>query len=186
MRTGCTSRGSTHLIVLRGNSGSGKTSTARALQATRDRDLAVVSQDAIRRDLLRERDVPGGANIELIDTIARHCLDRGYHVLIEGILYATRYTPMLAALRRDHTGPSSFFYLDISLAETLRRHTTRPQRSQFSGEQMREWYVERDLLPEGGETVIEEDSPLETTVQQILRESGLTASAQQVVSSDPR
>ncbi|MGV9779052.1 hypothetical protein [Streptosporangium sp. NPDC003464] len=30
----------------------------------------------------------GGANIELIDTIARHRLKRGHHVLIEGILYA--------------------------------------------------------------------------------------------------
>ncbi|WP_433259453.1 AAA family ATPase (plasmid) [Streptosporangium sp. CA-135522] len=172
--------------MLRGNSGSGKTSIARALQAARDRDLAVVGQDAVRRDILRERDVPGGANIELIDTIARHCLERGYHVLIEGILYADRYAPMLAALRRDHAGPSCCFYLDIPLAETLRRHTTRPQRSQFSGEQMRQWYRERDLLPEGGETIIGKDSSLETTVQQILRVSGLAAAGERVVSGPSR
>ncbi|MER5321671.1 DUF4162 domain-containing protein [Streptosporangium roseum] len=60
---------------------------------------------------------------------------------------------MPAALRRDHPGPSFCFYLDIHLAETLRRHATRPQRSQFSGEQMRQWYRKRDLLPEGGETI---------------------------------
>ncbi|WP_433259712.1 hypothetical protein ACQPYK_48975 (plasmid) [Streptosporangium sp. CA-135522] len=92
---------------------------------------------------------------------------------------------MLAALRRDHPGPASFFYLDIPLAETLRRHTTRPQRSQFSGEQMRQWYRERDLLPEGDETIIGQDSPLETTVQQILRESGLAA-GEQIVSGQSR
>ncbi|MFD8562811.1 AAA family ATPase [Streptosporangium canum] len=183
MRTGSPH---THLIVLRGNSGSGKTSIARVLQAARDRDLAVVSQDAIRRDILRERDVPGGANIDLIDTIARHCLKRGYHVLIEGILHADRYAPMLAALRRDHPGPSSFFYLDIPLAETLRRHTTRPQRSQFSGEQMRQWYRQRDLLPESDETIIGADSSLEATVQQILHESGLAASGDQAVSGQSR
>ncbi|WP_205825651.1 hypothetical protein [Microbispora catharanthi] len=33
---------------------------------------------------------------------------------------------------------------------------------------MREWYRERDLLPDGYETVIGEDSPLEASVRQVL------------------
>ena len=30
-------------------------------------------------------------NIGLIDQIARHCLDQGYHVVLDGILYADWY-----------------------------------------------------------------------------------------------
>lgn len=41
----------TRLVILRGNSGSGKSSVARALQKRRERSqLAVVSQDVVRRD----------------------------------------------------------------------------------------------------------------------------------------
>lgn len=93
----------TRLIVLRGNSGSGKTTTARALRtAYGRRGLAVVGQDVIRRDILRERDEPGGVNIGLIDTITRYSLEHGHHVVLEGIFTAGRYGPMLAALGRDY------------------------------------------------------------------------------------
>ncbi|MCW2942811.1 MAG: Sli3 [Actinomycetia bacterium] len=163
------------LIVLRGNSGSGKTSVALGLRARYGRGLAVVSQDTVRRDLLRERDVPNGVNIGLIDTIVRYTLDRGYHVVLEGILTADRYAAMLEALRHDHPGPSLWYYLDVSLQETLRRHDTRPQRHAFGAQEMQEWYQERDLLPDAGETIIGEASDLDTTVRQVLQESGLRA-----------
>ena len=162
------------LIVVRGNSGSGKSSVARAVRdAYGHRGLALVSQDVIRRDILRELDKPEAVNIGLIDTICRCALDHGHHVILEGILAASRYGSMLQQLRRDHLGTSSFFYLDISYEETLRRHNTRPQRNQFSAEDMRAWYLERDVLPDGCETLIGQDSSLEDTVRRIMREVGL-------------
>ncbi|GIH52324.1 protein-L-isoaspartate(D-aspartate) O-methyltransferase [Microbispora rosea] len=164
----------TRLIVLRGNSGSGKTSVARAVRAAYGRGLALVGQDVVRRELLRERDVHDGVSIGLIDTIVRYSLDHGYHVLLEGILTAIRYGAMLQSLCRDHAGTSAFFYLDVSFPETLRRHDSRAQRSEFTPDQMREWYRERDLLPDGCETVIGEDSPLEASVRQVLRQARLT------------
>lgn len=144
-----------------------------AVRAAYGRGLAVVGQDNVRREILRERDVPGGVNIGLIDTIARYSLTQGYHVVLEGILNAGRYGPMLQALRRDHPSNSAFFYLDVSIEETLRRHQTRPLRAQVTSEQMREWYRHLDLLPGAYETVIPEDSPLEATALRVLRESGL-------------
>jgi hypothetical protein len=65
------------LIVLRGNSGSGKTIVARALCDAYGRGVAWVSQDLIRRIILREKDRPGGANIGLIEQVARYSLDPG-------------------------------------------------------------------------------------------------------------
>jgi predicted kinase len=93
----------TRLIVLRGNSGSGKSTIARAVrQACGSTRIAWVSQDLIRRVILSEQDRPGGANIALIGQVARYSLDHGYHVLLDGIFRADRYQPMLAALHRDH------------------------------------------------------------------------------------
>ncbi|WP_433174908.1 AAA family ATPase [Actinoallomurus sp. CA-150999] len=160
------------LIVLRGNSGSGKTSVAHAVRAAYGRGLAIVSQDVVRREMLREHDVPGGVNIGLIDVITRHALGAGYHVVLEGILAAERYGTMLRALRRDHPR-GAWFYLDASWDETLRRHASRPQREEFGAEHMREWYRPLDLLPGRCETVIAETSPLEETVRQVMREAGL-------------
>ncbi len=57
----------TQLIVIRGNSGAGKTTVAKALCDAHGPGAAWVSQDLIRRLILRERDRPGGANIGLID-----------------------------------------------------------------------------------------------------------------------
>jgi len=110
---------STTLIVLRGNSASGKSTVASALRDRYGRGIAIVGQDNLRRIVLRERDVPGGAYIGLVDTVARYALDHGYHTIIEGIFYAAHCAGMLTALRADHRGGSHFYYLDVPFQETL-------------------------------------------------------------------
>ncbi|MCF6475651.1 kinase [Nonomuraea sp. MG754425] len=173
MRTGSSD---TVLIVIRGNSGSGKSSVARSIRtAYGRRGLAVIGQDVVRRDILRELDKPEGLNISLIDLMCRHVLDAGHHVVLEGILIRSRYGRMLRRLVADHAGVTCCFYLDVSFDETVRRHATRPQSADFTPDLMREWYVPRDLLPDGRETVIGEDSSLERTVERILADSRLTA-----------
>jgi hypothetical protein len=44
---------------------------------------------------------------------------------------------------RSHRGGSHVFYLDVSLDESLRRHATRPQAADFTGAEMRSWYLPR-------------------------------------------
>ncbi|MFI7126776.1 hypothetical protein ACIBQ1_13860 [Nonomuraea sp. NPDC050153] len=78
---------------------------------------------------------------------------------------------MLQTLRADFPGRSRFFYLDIPFEETLRRHATLPQSAEFGPDLMREWYVERDLLPGAYETIIGQDSTLEETVRRLLSET---------------
>ncbi len=166
--------GPARLVVLRGNSGSGKSSIAAGIRARYGRGIALVGQDNLRRTVLRERDVPGGANIGLIDTVARYALRNGFHVIIDGILYAAHYASMLDALYRDHQGISRFYYLDVPLAETLRRHATRPQATEFGEADIRSWYRERDLLPSGIEQVIPAASSLAQSIRLVLHEAGLT------------
>jgi hypothetical protein len=135
----------------------------------------VVGQDNLRRIVLRERDIPGGANIGLIDIVARYALDHGFHVVIDGILYACHYGAMLEALRHDHRGVCKMYYLDVPFEETMHRHATRPQATEFGRVEMQAWYRERDLLPGGAEQVIPASCSLESAVRQIMRETGLAA-----------
>jgi predicted kinase len=165
----------TRLIVVRGNSGSGKSSVANALREACGRGVAWVSQDLIRRTILGEKDRPGGVNIGLIDQVTRYILDRGYHVVLDGILYADRYEPLLSGLGRDHAGVSRFYYLDVSLEETLRRHLTRPLAAEVGAEQMRDWYRPRDLLVAISERIIPETSTLAQTTALILADTQLLA-----------
>ena len=161
------------LIVIRGNSASGKSAIAAEIRRRYGRGLAIVGQDNLRRQVLRERDVPGGANIDLIDLTARFALARGFHVIVEGILYADHYGEMLTALIADRAGSARAYYLAVPWAETLRRHASKPQAAEYGETEMRGWYRERDLLPDGLERVIPAASSLDETVRRIMAESGL-------------
>ncbi|MFJ5264855.1 AAA family ATPase [Streptomyces sp. NPDC088387] len=163
----------TRLVVLRGNSASGKSSVAAGLREEFGRGLALVGQDNLRRTVLRERDRPGAANIGLVDLTARYALDAGYHVVIEGILYADHYGAVLTRLRADHRGPTHGYYLDVPFEETLLRHATKPIAEDVDETRLREWYRPRDLLPDGSETVIDAGSALHETVDRIMCDTGL-------------
>ena len=163
----------TRLVLLRGPSGSGKSSTARAVRERLGRGVAWVEQDHLRRILLREWDVRGGVNIGLIDTTVRYCLDAGYHVVLEGVLVARHYGDMLTRLIADHRGRTCCYHFVVPFEETVRRHATRRQAAEFTPEEMRAWYVERDLLPGDVETVIPAEHSLAETVEQVLRDLAL-------------
>ncbi|MBM0231445.1 kinase [Micromonospora sp. STR1_7] len=163
----------TILVCIRGNSGSGKSSIARELRRRHGRGCALVEQDCLRRILLRERDKPGGAAPALIGQTVRFALDHGYHVVLEGILHSSRYRAMLTALRDGHRGQSLFCYLDVSLAETLRRHLTRPQVSEFTAEDMSGWYAAHDVLGWSDELVLPETTRLDEAVEAIAAVAGL-------------
>lgn len=128
----------TRLVILRGNSASGKSSIARAVrEQLSGHRVVVIHQDVIRREILGEHDVPGAANIGLIDLITRYALDQEFHVVLEGILYAPHYGAMLGQLVIDHRGLTRCYYLDVPLEETLLRHATKRPTSEYGEAEMR-------------------------------------------------
>lgn len=132
----------TRLIVVRGKSASGNSSVAAGLRGKFGRNLAIVGQDNLRRTVLRERDRHGAASIGLIDLTARYALDNGFHVVVEGILYADRYATMLRNLVRAHRGVSRCYYLHVPYAETVLRHATKPDAEYLkhpTEDHLREW-----------------------------------------------
>lgn len=162
----------TRLIVLRGNSGSGKTTTARALREHLGRQLALVEQDYLRRIVLKARDTVDGPHYGLIEQTVRYALDAGYDVVLEGILRRQRYHALLARLAREHRGVTLAYYFDVSWEETLRRHTARPQSAEFGPDEMQRWYCPRDLLGWPEERLVPESATLAETTERILAELG--------------
>lgn len=129
-----------HLIVIRGNSASGKTTLALRLQHALGRGTANIGQDHFRRNVLREHDVAGATNIGFIDSSARYCLEAGWNVIVEGILIASLYQDMLSALLSSHRGPTHLYYLKVDLAETIRRHEARPLAAEVPSTKLHEWF----------------------------------------------
>lgn len=163
---------SARLIVLRGNSGSGKSATARAVRAASGQKIALVEQDYLRRFILKERDSADGDNIALIEQVTEFALARDYHVMLEGILAFSHYGEMLSRLRA-RCPDSHFYYFDISLEETLRRHATKPNAHEFGEPELRAWYRANDLTGFPGERIITESATLPQIVARILAETGL-------------
>ena len=170
----------THLIILRGNSASGKSTIAREIRNRYGRGMAIIGQDVVRRDILWEKEEPTSVNIGMIELMARHALDRGMHVIVEGILSCSSYGACCLA-RRDHRGATACFYLDVPFDETVRRHATKPIAAEVDNATLGSWYRPLDLVPDLAEHRIDASSSCDASVEAIIARSGLL----QQVAEDP-
>ena len=127
------------LIVLRGNSGSGKSTIAERLQSELPGRAAILSQDHFRRVIYHEREQDSLAHADLLEAAAAHCLGVGQHVILDGIFNADRYGPMLARVRLM-TEDARFYSFDLSFEETVLRHQTRSRAVDFTADEMAVWY----------------------------------------------
>jgi predicted ABC-type ATPase len=157
------------LVIIRGNSGCGKSTTSKRLRYALGYETMLVSQDVIRRDILRVKDTSGNPSIQLIKDTVIYGLGLGFDVIVEGILHRDKYGQMLRELATlfDET---YVYYFDISFEETLRRHQTKPNAHEFGETLMREWYVASDVLNLPSEKLITEDQSQDEILQVILND----------------
>ena len=158
------------LIILRGNSGSGKSTVAKKLRDATDRKIAIVEQDYLRRFILKEKETEGTNNLGLISQTVEYAIQQGYDVVLEGILYFPRYGKMLEKLIA--IAPESYvFYFDVTLDETIRRHATKPNSHDFGEKELREWYKPRDLTNFKNEHIIPERHSMEQSIELIKQQA---------------
>jgi len=131
-----------------------------------------VSHDILRREVLHSPDVDGTPAVDLIEMTARFALDRGLHVVVEGILYAARYGAMLRRLTAEHRGITRCYLLDVPFEETLRRHRTKEVAGEFGEEQMRSWWQDEPRVDGLDEQTIRAASTREETLAHILTDCG--------------
>ncbi|MFZ1801687.1 MAG: AAA family ATPase [Candidatus Saccharimonas aalborgensis] len=159
-------------LIIRGNSGSGKTTVAKELRARISDGLSgntlLVQQDVLRRDMLRERDMPEKCSvIELIELVVEFGRRQGRIVILEGILVTKKYGPMLRHLA-NRFDEVYVYYLDIPFEETLRRHATKPNAHEFGEKEMREWWNDRDYLVISNEKILTKELSVEDIVDTII------------------
>lgn len=157
------------LVILRGNSGSGKTTIAKRLRKELGYETMLVSQDVVRKDILRVRDTPNNPSRQLIYEMVKYGHSIGYDVVVEGILSKSKYGTMLMELSRlfDETHA---YYFDLPFEETLRRHSTKPNAHEFGEKEMREWWKEKDFLSLDGEQIISSEQTEDEIVAQIMKD----------------
>ena len=159
------------IIVLRGNSGSGKTTVAKAVRK-RLSPAILLSQDNIRREILQLKDGAESAIVvnEINLAIVKIGLKRNFNIIIEGI-FARKYYGEFFEKLYEINPKTRFYYFDIPFAETLLRHMTKPNSRSFGEAEMRRWFNAKDFL--GGkirEKIVNETMNFESIVETIVRD----------------
>lgn len=79
------------LIILRGNSGSGKTTIAKELQRKIGNNTLLISQDVIRREMLMVKDGPDNMALPMLKELLIYGRNHCKTVILEGILVGEWY-----------------------------------------------------------------------------------------------
>lgn len=133
------------LIIIRGNSGSGKTYLAKKVQNYYGTKRSLlIQQDIIRRDILHSDDHVGNISIELMTKMIEFGKQNYEITILEGILRKDVYSKMLSEAISKFEERSLVFYLDLSFEQTVKNNNKK--KVSFSTEQLKNWWREKDYL----------------------------------------
>lgn len=156
------------LVILRGNSGSGKTTVAKMLQERFGPNTMLISHDMVRMQILHVWSAEGiRKSLPLMIALLRYGRRNSEITILEGILPSEDYKPLFEAALEEYGENIFSYYYDISFEETLRRHQTKPNRDEFGEADMRRWWKEKDFLEMIPQTVLTEDVSLQEAVELI-------------------
>lgn len=158
------------LIILRGNSGSGKTTTGKALQRKFGHGTMLISQDIIRREMLYVKDGPNPDASQLLLELALYGKSHCNIVILEGILNSKWYKKLFESLIDEFNNQIFAYYFDIPFEETLNRHKLKPDAHEFGEKELREWWNEKDLLDIITEVCLHKELSLNEIVDIIYRD----------------
>ncbi len=157
------------IIILRGNSGSGKSTAAKSLQNKFGQGTLLISQDVIRREMLWVKDGIGTKALPLLLELVKYGRENCDVVILEGILKAAWYKELFEQIKIDFALRIYAYYYEIPFEETLIRHQTKPNCHEFGEEEMKNWWNEKDYIGIIPEKIITADSSLNSTVEMIYQ-----------------
>ena len=111
--------------IIKMNTGSGKTTVARALQKKFGCNTMMISQDEIRENILWVKDGVDTKALPLMIEFMKYGYEHCDVVILEGIMYDEWYSPLLKTANELYGMDIYAYYFDIPFEETVRRHNTR-------------------------------------------------------------
>jgi predicted kinase len=159
-----------HLIILRGNSGSGKTTTAKELQKKFGHGTMLISQDVVRREMLYVKDGPDTAVARLLLELALYGKKHCSIIILEGILNSKWYYRLFENIGKEFGDQISAYYFDIPFEETLSRHQHKPNAHEFGEKEMRGWWIDKDFLTMIPEKHLHKDLRLNEIVDMVYQD----------------
>lgn len=156
------------LIIIRGNSGSGKSSVAKRLQRKIGRNTLMIPQDIVRRDMLWAHDGHDTVALPLFIDLLQYGYGNSEITILEGILNSKWYKPLFDKAMELYGNDIYAYYYDLPFEETLRRHEKKGKSLEFGEEDMRRWWNEKDYIGFIPEKKLNENMSLEETVNLIL------------------
>lgn len=159
------------LIIIRGNSGSGKTTVAKILQEKFGTNTMRLSHDMVRMEILNVKSTEGIIKSKpLMINLLKYGRQNSEITILEGILPSKDYQQLFEAAVEEFGHDIFAYYYDIPFEETLIRHSTKPNRNNFDETAMRRWWIEKDYLPMIPETILSKELSLEDVVELIYRD----------------
>ena len=155
------------LIILRGNSGSGKSTIAKELQNRLGQNTMIISQDEIRRNMLNVKDGEDTPALPLMKELLIYGSRHSEFVILEGIMNREWYKPLFELAIQLYDAEVYAYYFDLTFEETLKRHLTRPKCQEFGEEAMRRWWREKDFSDVLNESRITSERDVESIVMDI-------------------
>ena len=156
------------LIILRGNSGSGKTTVAKELQKRFGKNTMLIAQDTIRREMLWVNDGENTPALPLMKELLKYGSQHCEVVILEGIMNVEWYQSLFELALQLYGTRVYAYYFDIPFEETLRRHQTRAKCNEFGEEEMRKWWREKNFAEELKEMSITAEQDKESIVEDIF------------------
>jgi adenylate kinase family enzyme len=162
------------LIILRGNSGSGKSTVAKALFEQVTKPAVLIEQDYYRFIFK-----PAGGTLnsktihKMIKANVLAALKDNYDLILEGIFNVKSWKVIFDEIFEIHPKDNFIFYFDISFGETIKRHRTKPNKDEWSEADMKDWYNPRDFMGYEFEYVIEEKSSKNEIIKKIKKTAGI-------------
>ena len=154
------------LIILRGNSGSGKTTVSKLLQEKFGRNTMLISHDMVRMQILNAKDAEA---LPLIMQLLKYGRQNSNITILEGILPVEVYMPLFELSVQEFGKEIFAFYYDLPFEETLKRHATKPNKADFGEQDMRIWWKEKDFIHIIPEKIITKDLSISDTVDMICK-----------------
>lgn len=162
----------TKLIIIRGPSGVGKSTVAKALMKRTTRSAVLVDLDHYRFGFVNPPNPDHGVEYAMSGSDILIGLQLGFDVIFDGNFATEEHDPFLELLFSAHPEENYLFYLDASLNETLKRHETKSN-PRISAEKMKEVYPYASPTGHENEVIIPESSSVEQTVEQMAQITGI-------------